>query len=118
MAGQFVVRTGSDRREPVRGGCGVGYLHLAGRLSQRSSPGRACFKRPKRPKPMFAGFFSISKRPREPRWDALKSEFGQFGPMSTEPGTLGRLGKNGALIHRKIRVCERGGGKEWLGTQI
>ena len=49
---------------------------------------------------MFAGFFAISKRPREPQWDALKSE---FRPMFTEPGTLGRLGKNGALIHRRIR---------------
>ena len=28
-------------------------------------PGRGCFKRPKRPKTMFPGFFAISKRPRE-----------------------------------------------------
>jgi len=73
-------------------------------------------KRPKRPKPMFAGFFAISKRPRAPQWDALESE---FGPMFTELGTLGRFEKKRALFHRKIReICESGGGKEWLGTQI
>jgi len=43
---------------------------------------------------MFAGFFAISKRPRAPQWDALKSE---FRPMITEPWTLGRLGKNGGF---------------------
>ena len=65
---------------------------------------------------MFPGFFAISKRPREPQWDALKSE---FRPMFTEFGTLVRFEKKRALIHRKIReICESGGGKEWLGTQI
>ena len=62
------------------------------------SPGGACFKRPKRrkrPKPMFAGFFAISKRPREPQWDALKSE---FGPMITVLGTLGRLRFFGVVL--------------------
>ena len=39
--------------------------------------------------------------------------------MFTELGTLGRWEKKRALIHRKIReICESGGGKEWLGTQI
>jgi hypothetical protein len=41
---------------------------------------------------MFAGFFAISKRPREPQWDALKSE---FRSMFTEFGTLGRFEKMG-----------------------
>jgi hypothetical protein len=69
----------------------------AGR-GQRSSPGRACFKRPKRPKrpkPMFAGFFAILKRPKASQWDALKSE---FGSMFTGLGTLGRLRFFGVVL--------------------
>jgi len=57
---------------------------------RRSSPREGLFQASKRPKPMFPGFFAISKRPTAPQWDALKSE---FGPMFTEPGTAGTLGK-------------------------
>ena len=55
MAGQFVVRTGSDRREPVRGGCGVGYLHLAGKLYQAISA-------------WLAGYLNLSQAGAEAGW--------------------------------------------------
>src|SRR5882672_11055960 len=65
------------------------------------------FQASKRPKSMFARFFAISKRPREPQWDALKSE---FRPMFTELGTLGRFDKKRGLNSPQNTRKRRGKG--------
>ena len=59
------------------------YLPTAGGVLKRT-------RRAKRAKPMFAGFFAISKRTTPPPWYALKRG---FGPMFIGLGTAVRFEK-------------------------
>ena len=44
---------------------------------------------------------------------------GGLGPMFIRVVTVSRMEILGSIIHPKIHeICESGGGKEWLGTQI